>query len=116
MTKESIWSSAAYARVGANTAHASAVSIISRNATRIREKRPPTCQARSPADARNSTINSLSPIARSEGSFSLSLRLAGGNGAPFVVFPLAGGKGHLDFGVPVGEVERQRDQCGARAL
>ena len=32
---------------------------------------------------------------------------------PLVVLPLAGGHGDLDLGVAVGEVDRQRDQCGA---
>ena len=116
MTKESIWSSAAYAGVGANTAHASAVSNISRNATMIRANRPPTCQARSPADARNCTISSLSPIARGQGPFGLSPRLAGGNGWRLSYSRLPVARAISTLAYPSGEVERQRDQCGARAL
>src|SRR6187397_1732390 len=99
MTKASIWSSAAYARVGVSKAQASAISIIKRNAAVIRENRPPTCQARSLADARSCTISSLSPIARSEGPFGLPPRFTGRNSVAFVVLPLAGSQRDLDLGV-----------------
>src|SRR5215216_4714415 len=115
MTKESIWSYAAYARVGEISTQASAVTIIKPNAMRTRETRLPSCQARSPP-ARKCTISSLSPMPGCMGSFGLTPRLARRDGLALVVDPLAGRQCDFHLGVAIGKVERQRHQGCAGAL
>src|SRR5215203_889745 len=115
MTKESIWSSAAYARVGVATNQASAVTIIKKNATTTRGTRPPSCQARSPA-ARNCTISSLSPMPGRQSSISLTPRFTGCNGLALVIDPFTSRQRDFHLRVPIGEVQRQRHQSGARVL